>query len=149
VGGGLQLALGTDIRVVAPDAQLGVLEIRWGIVPDMGGTQLLPALVGPDRAKDLIFTGRLVDGNEALSIGLATRVSADPRAVALALASEIASKNPEAIRLAKRLVDVAWTATLAEGLRVEQDLTGGMAGSINQREAVLANQEQRSPRYFD
>jgi enoyl-CoA hydratase/carnithine racemase len=149
LGGGLQLALGADIRIVAPDAQLGMLEIRWGIVPDMGGTQLLPALVGPDRAKDLIFTGRLVDGNEALSIGLATRVSTDPRADALALAREIASKNPEAIRLAKRLVDGAWTATLDEGLRVERDLTGGMAGSVNQREAVLANQEQRSPRYLD
>ena len=83
LGGGLQLALGADIRVVAPDARLGLLEVRWGIVPDMGGTQLFPRLIGADRAKDLIFTGRTVSGEEAERIGLATRLSDDPRADAL------------------------------------------------------------------
>jgi len=83
VGGGFQLALGADLRIVAPDAQLGVFEIKWGIVPDMCGTQLLPPLVGPDVAKDLMFTARIVSGEEAKAMGLATRLAADPRAAAL------------------------------------------------------------------
>jgi enoyl-CoA hydratase/carnithine racemase len=149
VGGGFQLALAADIRVVAPDAQLGAFEIRWGIVPDMCGTQLLPHLVGPDVAKDLMFTGRVVSGDEALRIGLATRVSANPRGDALALAHELAGKSPEAIRLIKRLVDVAWTATLDDGLRAEQQLTESIVGSPNQLEAVRANLEQREARFAD
>jgi len=149
VGGGFQLALGADIRIVAPDAQLGAFEIRWGIVPDMCGTQLLPALVGPDVAKELIFTGRTVSGEEARRIGLATRVSDDPRTEALALAHEIAGKSPEAIRVAKRLVDIACTATLDDGLRAEQQLTEGLAGSANQLEAVTANLESRPARFTD
>jgi enoyl-CoA hydratase/carnithine racemase len=149
VGGGLQLALGADLRIVAPDARLGLLEVQWGIVPDMGGTQLLPALVGPDRAKDLIFTGRLVDGEEAMRLGLATRLSDDPRADALALAHELAAKSPDVLRTAKRLVDLAWTATLADGLRAEHELTAGISGSPNQVEAVHARLESRQPRFVD
>src|SRR5947199_6467116 len=83
VGGGFQLALGADIRIVAPDAQLGVFEINWGIVPDMCGTQLLPPLVGPDVAKALMFTGRVITGTEAHALGLVTRLADDPRAAAL------------------------------------------------------------------
>ena len=149
VGGGFQLALGADIRIVAPDAQLGVFEIKWGIVPDMCGTQLLPPLVGPDVAKDLMFTARVVDGTEAKAIGLATRVADDPRAAALALAAEIAGRNPDAIKVMKRLVDLAWATPLAEGLRAEQELTEGMIGSANQLEAVIANLEQRPGNFVD
>jgi enoyl-CoA hydratase/carnithine racemase len=145
VGGGLQLALGADIRIVAPDAQLGALEVQWGIVPDMGGTQLLPPLIGPDRAKDLIFTGRVVDGEEAFRIGLATRLSDDPRADAFALAHEVAAKNPDAIRVAKRLVDRSWATSLDDGLRAERDLTDGLIGSANQIAAVEANFASRGP----
>ena len=94
LGGGLQIALGADIRIVAPDAKLSVLEIRWGLLPDMTGLQMLPRLVGIDVAKELSFTGRMVSGEEAVALGLATRTSADPRADALALATEIAGKNP-------------------------------------------------------
>jgi enoyl-CoA hydratase/carnithine racemase len=100
-------------------------------------------------AKDLVFTGRMVSGEEALRIGLATRLADDPRAAALALAREIAGRNPDAIRVAKRLVDVAWTATLDEGLRAEFELTGPVAGQANQLEAVRANLEQREPRFTD
>jgi enoyl-CoA hydratase/carnithine racemase len=148
VGGGFQLALGADLRVVAPDAQLGVFEIRWGIVPDMCGTQLLPRLVGPDVAKDLMFTGRVVTGAEAQSLGLVTRLSEDPRADALALAAEIASRNPDAIKVMKRLVDASWMLSFDDGVREEQAQTEGMIGSRNQLEAVLANLEQR-PGNFD
>ena len=76
---GLRFALGADIRVVAPDAKLGALEISWGLVPDAGGTQLLPGLIGPDRAMELCATGRIVTGPEAVEIGLATRLADDPR----------------------------------------------------------------------
>jgi enoyl-CoA hydratase/carnithine racemase len=149
VGGGFQLALGADLRVVAPDAQLGVFEIKWGIVPDMCGTQLLPRLVGPDVAKDLMFTGRVVTGAEAQSLGLVTRLSDEPRADALALAAEIASRNPDAIKVMKRLVDASWTLSFDEGVREERDQTEGMIGSENQLEAVVANLEQRPGRFVD
>ena len=149
VGGGFQLALGADLRVVAPDAQLGVFEIKWGIVPDMCGTQLLPRLVGPDVAKDLMFTGRVVTGTEAQALGLVTRLSDDPRVDALELAREIASRSPDAIKVMKRLVDASWTLSFDDGVREEHDQTEGMIGSKNQLEAVLANLEQRPGRFED
>jgi enoyl-CoA hydratase/carnithine racemase len=149
VGGGFQLALGADLRIVAPDAQLGVFEIKWGIVPDMCGTQLLPPLVGPDVAKDLMFTARLVSGEEAKAMGLATRLADDPRAAALDLAADIAGRNPDAIKVMKRLVDLSWAVPLADGLRAEQELTEGMIGSPNQLEAVRANLEQRPGKFED
>jgi enoyl-CoA hydratase/carnithine racemase len=149
VGGGFQLALGADLRVVASDTQLGVFEIKWGIVPDMCGTQLLPRLVGPDVAKDLMFTGRVVTGAEAQTLGLVTRLSDDPRATALALAHEIASRNPDAIKVMKRLVDASWTLSFDDGVREERDQTEGMIGSQNQLEAVVANLEGRSGRFED
>lgn len=149
VGGGFQLALGADLRVVAPDAQLGVFEIKWGIVPDMCGTQLLPRLVGPDVAKDLMFTARVVSGTDAQAIGLVTRLSDDPRADALALAQEIASRNPDAIKVIKRLIDASWTLPFDDGVREERDQTEGMIGSENQLEAVVANLEQRPGRFDD
>ena len=148
-GRGFQLALGADIRIVAPDAQLGVFEIKWGIVPDMCGTQLLPPLVGPDVAKDLMFTARVVTGVEAKSIGLATRLADDPRADALELAAEIVGRNPDAIKVMKRLVDISWASPLDAGLRAEQELTEGMIGSANQLEAVMANLEQRPGNFVD
>jgi enoyl-CoA hydratase/carnithine racemase len=149
IGGGFQLALGADLRVMAPDAQLGVFEIKWGIVPDMCGTQLLPRLVGPDVAKDLMFTGRVVTGTEAQALGLVTRLSDDPRATALELAREIASRNPDAIKVMKRLVDASWTLSFDDGVREERDQTEGMIGSKNQLEAVVANLEGRPGRFDD
>jgi enoyl-CoA hydratase/carnithine racemase len=149
VGGGFQLALGADLRVVAPDAQLGVFEIKWGIVPDMCGTQLLPRLVGPDVAKDLMFTARVLSGADAHALGLATRLSDDPRATALELAREIASRNPDAIKVMKRLVDASWTLSFDDGVREERDQTEGLIGSKNQLEAVVANLEQRPGRFDD
>src|SRR5580704_17964218 len=103
-GGGLQLALACDVRLVAPDAQLSVMEIRYGLVPDMTASQTLLRLVRPDIAKELLFTGRVVTGDEATRIGLATRVAADPLAEATALATTIASQSPHAIRASKALL---------------------------------------------
>ncbi|MFF5992039.1 crotonase/enoyl-CoA hydratase family protein [Prauserella flavalba] len=148
-GGGLQIALGADIRVVAPDARLSVMEIRWGLVPDMTGSQLLPELVGRDVAKELTFTGRIVTGEEAARIGLATKVADDPRKVALELAAEIAGKNPDAIRGAKRLLDLAGRTELADGFAAEQREIGALIGSPNQVEAVRGNLEERAPVFTD
>jgi len=149
LGGGLQIALGADIRIVAPDARLSVLEIRWGLVPDMTGTQLLPELVGRDVAKDLTFSGRVVRGEEAVALGLATRVDPDPRRSALELARSIAERNPHAIRAAKRLLDLAGRVDLETGFAAEQQEIGALIGSPNQAEAVAAEFERRPPRFTD
>ncbi|MBC3193583.1 crotonase/enoyl-CoA hydratase family protein [Pseudonocardia sp. C8] len=145
LGGGLQIALGADIRIVAPDARLSVREIVWGLVPDMTGSQLLPELVGRDVAKELTLTGRTVGGTEAVTIGLATRADADPLGAALALAREIAGRSPHAVRAAKRLLDLAGRVDLATGFAAEQAEIGALIGSPNQVEAVTAGFEKRAP----
>jgi len=148
-GGGLQIALGADLRLVAPDARLSVMEIKWGLVPDMSGTQTLRRLVRLDVAKELTFTGRVVDGAEAVALGLATRVEADPRAAALALARDIAARSPDAIRAGKQLLDASGLVPVAEGLALEERLQRGLIGRPNQIEAVKANLEKRAPRFAD
>jgi enoyl-CoA hydratase/carnithine racemase len=149
LGGGVQLALGADIRIVAPDAKLSVLEIRWGLVPDMTGSQMLPRLVGLDVAKELTFTGRMVSGEEAVRLGLATRVSDHPLDDALALAHEIAGRSPEAVRGAKALLNLAGLVSLEEGFIAESRTIGPLIGSPNQVEAVMAYFEKRAPVFRD
>jgi enoyl-CoA hydratase/carnithine racemase len=135
-GGGLQIALGADIRLVHPDAQLSVMEVLWGLVPDMTGTQVLPELVGRDVAKELALTGRKVSGTEAARLGLATRVAEDPLAEATALAREIAGHSRSATRGIKRLIDLAGRVALEEGLAAEQEVIGRLIGSEEQAEVV-------------
>jgi enoyl-CoA hydratase/carnithine racemase len=149
LGGGLQIALGADIRIVAPEARMSVLEIRWGLVPDMTGTQLLPELVGRDVAKELTFSGRVVRGEEAVALGLATRVDPDPRRAALELARSVAARSPHAIRAAKRLLDLAGRVDLQAGFAAEQQEIGALVGSPNQAEAVAAEFGKRPPRFAD
>lgn len=149
LGGGLQVALGADLRIVSPDATLAVLEVRWGLTPDMTATVTLPHLVGLDVAKELTWTGRQVSGEEAVRIGLATRSADDPRAAALALAAEIAGKNPHAVRGAKRLFDPFAARSLAEQLDVERTTIGALIGSANQVEAVTAFFDKRPPVFSD
>ena len=149
LGGGCQIALGADIRLCTADAQFSVLEIRWGLVPDMTGSQLLPMLVGLDKAKELTFTGRMVSGEEAASIGLATRVSANPLEDALTMARDIAAKNPHAIRGSKTLLNLSGRVSLAEGFAAERSIIGGLIGSPNQKEAVTAFFEKRAATYAD
>lgn len=149
LGGGIQIALGADIRFVAPDAKLSVLEIRWGLLPDMTGVQSLVRLVGLDRAKELAFTGRFVSGEEAVDIGIATHVAADPHAAAIELAREIAGKNPHAIRGMKELFNAAGTRPLAESFLEETRLMTELIGSPNQIEAVSAYLEKRPPVFTD
>lgn len=145
-GGGLQIALGADIRIAAPDAKLSIMEIKWGLVPDMGITQTLPRLLPIDVAKELTFTGRVVSGSDARALGLVTRNSDDPLASALALAEEIAQKSPDAVQAAKRLYDETWVGNDAAGaLKLESELQTGLIGSPNQLAAVMAGMSGEKP----
>jgi enoyl-CoA hydratase/carnithine racemase len=148
-GGGLQIALAADIRIVAPDAQLSIRELHWGLVPDMTGTQTLRHLVRLDVAKELVYTARIFSGTEAVALGLATQVSATPRDAALALAREIAARNPTAVRAAKRLLDATRDGSHAEGLRLEEQVQRAVIGRPNQVEAVRANMAKREPVFSD
>jgi enoyl-CoA hydratase/carnithine racemase len=148
-GGGCQIALAADVRLLAPDAKLSVMEIRWGLIPDMTGTQTLRHLVRQDVAKELTFTGRIVEAEEAVRIGLATRIVDEPRTAALALARDIAARSPDAIRAAKRLLNEAYHGDHVEGLRREAREQAALLGSANQGEAVRANFEKRAPRFTD
>ena len=149
LGGGLQITLGADIRIVAPDARLSVFEVNWGLIPDMTGTQLLPELVGRDVAKELTYTGRVVSGAEAVAIGLATRAEPDPLGAALAMAREIAGRSPHAVRAAKRLLDLAGRTDLASGFAAEQEEIRALIGSQNQVEAVTARFAKRDPLFVE
>jgi len=147
-GGGFQLALGADMRFLAPDARMSIMEIRWGLVPDMAGTPILASLVRDDILRELTYTGRIFSAHEALSYGLATRVCDDPRAAALEVASDIAHRSPDAIRAAKRLLNKLSVdpgpALLAESAEQQK-----LIGSANQTEAVRANIEKRAPKFAD
>ncbi len=122
LGGGLQIALGADVRIAAPDAKLSIAEVRWGLIPDMALTTALPRLIGIDHAKELTWTGRTISGEEAARIGLVTRTAENPAAEALALAGEIVQKSPLAVRRAKRLYDEVWEASDADRLATEERL---------------------------
>jgi len=148
-GGGLQIALGADVRIVTADAKLAVLEARWGLVPDMAGIALLRGLVRDDVARELTYTARQFSGTEAVALGLATRVADDPHAAALDLGAEIAGRSPRAVRAAKRLFGLSQDAgadelLLAESRAQEQLLTGP-----DVPETIAAHAEKRAPRFTD
>jgi enoyl-CoA hydratase/carnithine racemase len=148
-GGGFQLALGADLRFVRPDARLAVMEIKWGLVPDMAGLVLLRGLVRDDVARELAFTGRIFSGEEAAKLGIATRLCEDPHAEALALAAEIASKSPDAVRAAKRLFNLSADADQRAILLAETKEQVALIGSPNQVEAVMANMQKRAATFAD
>src|SRR5947208_968099 len=148
LGGGFQLALGADLRLLSPDARMSIMEIKWGLVPDMAGTPILASLVRDDILRELTYTGRIFSAQEAMTYGLATRICDDPRAAALELALEIAGKSPDAIRASKRLLNNLSVdpgpALLAESVEQQK-----LLGSPNQLEAVRANIGKRAPRFAD
>jgi enoyl-CoA hydratase/carnithine racemase len=148
-GGGMQIALGADIRICAPDAKLSVMEVKWGLVPDMSLSRTITRLVAIDVAKELTFTGRVFSGEEAASLGLVTRVAGDPLAAARELAAEIAAKSPDAVRAAKRLLDESWTAPPEQSLRLEAELQRGLIGSPNQMAAVQAGFTKQPAEFAD
>ncbi len=148
-GGGLQIALGADIRFIAPDARMSIMEVNWGLVPDMSGTQTLRHHLRLDVLKELTFTGRVVDGAEAVALGLATHLSESPLEDARALARGIAARSPDAVRAAKRLLNASVVTTTEDGLRLEAEIQRPLMGRPNQVEAVMANMEKRPPRFVD
>jgi enoyl-CoA hydratase/carnithine racemase len=149
LGGGLQIALAADIRFATADARLSVMEIRWGLIPDMSITRTLPRLVGIDVAKELTFTGRVLSGSEAHELGVVTHVSGDPLSAAQELAAEIATKSPDAVRGAKRLFDEAWTGPAEQTLGLEAEIQRGLIGSPNQLAAVAAGVTKQPADFAD
>ncbi|MBC9877055.1 crotonase/enoyl-CoA hydratase family protein [Bradyrhizobium sp. INPA01-394B] len=147
-GGGFQLSLGADMRFLSLDARMSIMEIKWGLVPDMAGTPILASLVRDDILRDLTYTGRIFSAQEAMTYGLATRICDDPRAAALEVAREIAGKSPDAIRAAKRLLNNLAVdpgpALLAESVEQQK-----LIGSANQTEAVRSNLEKRAAKFAD
>ncbi|HXD64409.1 MAG TPA: crotonase/enoyl-CoA hydratase family protein [Solirubrobacteraceae bacterium] len=148
-GGGLQIALAADVRIAAPDTRLSVMEVKWGLVPDMSITRTLPRLVGIDVAKELTFTGRVFDGEEAARLGVVTRVADDSLAAARELAAQIAARSPHAVRAAKRLFDESWTGEAERTLALEAELQLGLIGSPNQLAAVAAGFTKEPAEFVD
>lgn len=145
-GAGMQLALGADLRIAAPDTQLSIMETRWGLIPDMGLTKLLPGVMRADQALELILTARVIAATEAQSLGLITRLADDPLETARETARAIAARSPEAIRGAKALVRAAWPGGDAH-LALEARLQAAIIGSPNQIEAVMAGMQKRAPTF--
>ena len=148
-GGGAQIALGGDIRIAAPEVKMSILEIKWGLIPDMSLSQTLRDLVSLDIAKELMFTGRVLNGDQARDLGLVTHVDNNPLERAFALAKEIASKSPDAVRAGKKLLEETWHADQRFGLELEERLQRQLIGSPNQVEAITANFENREPNFAD
>jgi|TARA_B110000438_G_scaffold70420_1_gene70625 enoyl-CoA hydratase/carnithine racemase len=147
LGGGFQVAMGPDIRLVHPETKLSVLEIRWGLTADMGATVLLPPNVRMDVMKELFFTGKIVTGIEAVDLGLATRVSDNPHAEAMEMAYEIAQKNPEAIKRMKKMLNAIEQTDVATRFESERENINALIGSPNQKEAIKAYFEKRAPKF--
>ena len=144
-GGGLQIALGADIRIAAPTTRMSVMEMKWGLVPDMGGMVLLPRLIRADIMKRLIYTGEVFAAEQAERWGLVTEIADDPQERARALAAEIAGKSPSAVRTAKALCELAATEGPDAVLLAESRLQAGLIGQPHQMEAVMANMQKRAP----
>ena len=149
LGAGLQIAVACDIRIFARGISVGLLEHKYGIIPDLGGTQRLPRLVGPGKAKELIFTSARIDGEEAHRIGLCEHLVSDEELeeVADAMAARIATQPPLAIREAKRAVNASFDLSMTDGLRAEAEGQGVCLPSNDMKEAITAFVEQRDPVY--
>jgi enoyl-CoA hydratase/carnithine racemase len=148
-GGGFQIALGADMRYATADTRFSVMEIKWGLVPDLAGTQLMRHLAREDVVRELTYTGRIFEGTEARQLGFVTRVVDDPRAAAFETAREIAGKSPDAMRAAKRLLNLAVATDTKSGLLAESVEQQKLIGSPNQLEAIMSNLQKRAASYKD
>jgi len=146
-GAGIQLALGADIRVATPDAQISIMESKWGLIPDMGGITLVRELVRIDIAKELAMTGRIISGAEAHALGLVTHVSPDPVAHARKLAAEVVSRSPDAVAAGKLALQEAWLGSEGDALSSERRWQRRLIGFKNQRIAVERNQKKQELPY--
>lgn len=148
-GGGLQIALGADLRYAAPDTKFSIMETKWGLIPDMAITTTLRDIVRPDQIKELAWSARVFDAAEALNLGIISAIHDDPLKAARQFAADCAARSPEAIRGIKRLVNEAWHLTEAEALALEAQMQSAIIGSPNQIEAVRANLEKRDGIFTD
>lgn len=148
-GGGLQIALGADIRVAAPTARLSVMELKWGLVPDMGGIALLRGLLRDDVVRQLVYSGRIISSEEALAIGLVTQLDDDPLRAASAIAKDITKQSPRAVRAAKRLMNAMADEGTADLLRREAEEQLDLLGKADNLEAIAANLKGRAPAFAD
>ncbi|RYD48371.1 MAG: crotonase/enoyl-CoA hydratase family protein [Sphingomonadales bacterium] len=146
-GGGLQIASGADVRIAAPGTRMSVMEIKWGIVPDMAGYALWRGNVRDDHLRELSYTAREFDAEEALAMGFVSRIAEEPHAEAMALARSIAGRNPHAVRAAKRLANFEGDAEAV--LMAESVEQAGLLRTPNQIEAVMANMQKRAPSFVD
>lgn len=149
LGAGLQIMMGADIRIAAPDAKLAVLETRWGLVPDLAGMALFRGLVRDDVARELTYTGRTINGQEATSLGLVTRIAEYPHSEAMALARTIAANSPAAMRADKRLFNLALGADDATILVAESREQVTLLAGPDHQETKLAAREKRAPVFRD
>ncbi len=147
-GAGLQIMMGADMRIIAPDTKLSIMEMKWGLIPDMGASQLIRHNVRDDVIRLLTYTHRIFSGEEALGYGFATQVSETPYETAFAIAQEIASKSPDAVVLAKKLINAAPHVSVTDSFLLESDLQGQLIGSKNQMESIFAGLQKR-PGNFD
>jgi enoyl-CoA hydratase/carnithine racemase len=148
-GGGLQILSGADVVFAAPSTRLSVMEIKWGIVPDMAGYALWRGRVHDDHLRELAYTAREFTADDGQRYGFVTHVADDPHAAAMALAAEIAGRNPHAVRAAKRLANLAADADAADILRAESAEQSRLMRTPNQLEAVMANMQKRAPTFVD
>lgn len=148
-GGGFQLPLAADIRLVHPDTKLSLMELKWGLIPDMGGMALLKPMLRHDVLADLLFTARVFEGREALTMGIATRLEDDPVKAALEMAQEIAGRSPDAVRAAKRLMRIGDDPMTDRILSAEAAEQVALLRSANHHEAVAAGKARREPRFRD
>ncbi|MEM8695331.1 MAG: crotonase/enoyl-CoA hydratase family protein [Pseudomonadota bacterium] len=149
LGGGFQIACGADIRITAPDTRHAIMEMKWGLVPDMAGIPIVRNLARDDVVRELCYTARIFDGAEALEYGFATKLSDDPHADAMELAQEIASKSPDAVRANKRLLNMSRDQHAPDILLEESREQAGVIGKPNQIEAVMAGMEKRPGNFKD
>jgi len=149
IGGGLNIMSGADIRIIHPDTRCAVMEMRWGLVPDMAGYPLWRGNVRDDVLRKLVYTHAEFSGADACAMGFATEVAEEPLSRAMALADEIAGKNPHAIRAAKRLSNALATSTDEELLLAESEEQTQIIGKPNQIEAVMSQMEGRPAAYPD
>jgi enoyl-CoA hydratase/carnithine racemase len=149
IGGGLQFASAADIRVIAPDAKLSIMEMRWGLIPDMGSFATWRNFVRDDVLRELTYTNRTFSGEEAKELGFATHLSADPKAKAMEVATEIAGKNPDAIKAAKRLINKLPDMNEQEILMMESVEQDKISRTPNQMEAVMSFMQKRAGNFSD
>jgi enoyl-CoA hydratase/carnithine racemase len=148
-GGGLQIALGADLRFASADCRLSVMEIKWGIIPDMAISKTLARLLSADKAKELAWSGRVFDADEAREMGVITAIHDDPSEAARETAAAIATKSPNAVRAIKRLFDESSEMSTSQALQFEAQLQSSLLGGRQQIEAVTANMEKRAAKFED